>query len=90
MHTYINTYIHTYINTYILIHIHTYTHTYRHTHTHTCTKRYFSQKTAVMNTNTVQVEREISNVCPQVFCCGPGFWNIQYNSLLNLEFRKRT
>jgi len=21
---------------------------------------------------------------------GPGFWNIQYNSLLNLEFGKRT
>ena len=28
--------------------------------------------------------------CPQGSCCGPGFWNIQYNSLLNLEFGKRT
>ena len=27
---------------------------------------------------------------PQGSCCGPDFWNIQYNSLLNLEFGKRT
>ena len=27
---------------------------------------------------------------PQGSCCGPGFWNIQYNSLLNLDFTKRT
>jgi hypothetical protein len=23
-------------------------------------------------------------------CCGPGYWNIQYNSLLNLNFAKCT
>ena len=23
-------------------------------------------------------------------CCGPGFWNIMYNSLLNLKFNSRT
>jgi len=40
-----------------------------------------------MSTNTVQVEREVSKGCPG---CGPGFWNIQYNSLLNLEFWKKT
>jgi len=28
--------------------------------------------------------------CPQVSCSGPGFWNIQYNFLLNLKFTKRT
>ena len=28
--------------------------------------------------------------CPQGSCCGPGFWNIQYNSLLNLNYGKRT
>jgi hypothetical protein len=27
---------------------------------------------------------------PQGSCCGPDVWNIQYNSLLNLEFGKRT
>ena len=53
------------------------------------TKSYFSQRIAVMSTNTVQVEREVSKGCPQGSCCGPGFLNIQYNSLLNLEFRKQ-
>jgi len=54
------------------------------------TKSYFSQITAVVSTNTVQVEREVSKGCPQRSCCAPGFWNIQYNSLFNLEFRKQT
>jgi hypothetical protein len=27
---------------------------------------------------------------PQGSCCGPGYWNIQYNSLLNLNFAKWT
>ena len=52
------------------------------------TKSYLSQRTAVMSTNTVRVEREVSSGCPQGSCCGPGLWNNQYNSLLNLEFRK--
>jgi hypothetical protein len=52
------------------------------------TRSYFSQRTSVMSTNTVQVEREVRKGCPQGSCCGPGFWNIQYNSLLNLEFMK--
>jgi hypothetical protein len=43
-----------------------------------------------MTTNTLQVEREVSKGCPQGSCCGTGLWNIQYNSLLNLEFRKQT
>jgi hypothetical protein len=43
-----------------------------------------------MSTNTAQVEREVSKGCPQELCYRPGFWNIQYNSLLNLEFKKQT
>jgi hypothetical protein len=54
------------------------------------TRSYFSQRTAVMSLNTVQVEREVIKGCPQGSCCGPGFWNIQYNSILNLEFMKQT
>jgi len=53
------------------------------------TKSYLSQSTAVMSTNTVQVERAPSNVCPQGSCFGKGVWNMQYNSLLNFEFKKR-
>ncbi len=28
--------------------------------------------------------------CPQGSCSGPGFWNRQYNSLLNIKFRERS
>jgi hypothetical protein len=28
--------------------------------------------------------------CPQGSCCWPGYWNIQYNSLLNLTFMDKT
>ena len=53
------------------------------------TKSYLSQGTAVTSTNSVQVKSEVSNVCPQVSCFGKGAWNMQYNSLLNFEFRKQ-
>jgi hypothetical protein len=43
-----------------------------------------------MNTNTIRREREVSKGCPQGSCCGPGFWNIQFNSLLSLDFGKRS
>jgi hypothetical protein len=43
-----------------------------------------------MTRNTLQVVNEVSKGCPQGSCCGPGLWNMQYNSLLNLEFRKQT
>jgi len=36
------------------------------------------------------MQREVSKGRPQGSCCGPGFWNIQYNSLLNLNFTRRT
>jgi hypothetical protein len=53
-------------------------------------KRYFSERTATLSTNSIQNEREVSNGFRQGSCCGPGFWTIHYNSLLNLEFGKRT
>jgi len=43
-----------------------------------------------MSTSTVQVERKVKKGSLQGSCCGPEFWNIQYNSLLNLNFRKQT
>ena len=48
-------------------------------------KGYFSDRIAVMTTNNVRVERRITKGCPQGSCCGPGFWNVLYNSLLNLD-----
>ena len=47
---------------------------------------YFSQRTAVMSTNTVSIEKTVTKGCPQGSCCGPGYWNLLYNSLLQLEF----
>jgi hypothetical protein len=48
-------------------------------------KEYFSQRTAIMTTNNVRVEIRITKGCPQGSCCGPGYWNVLYNSLLNME-----
>jgi hypothetical protein len=47
-------------------------------------KNYFSERSATLCTNIVQIERDVRKICPQGSCCGPGFWNVQYNSLLNL------
>ena len=40
--------------------------------------------------NTYSVERKVSMGCPQGSCRGPGFWNVLYNALLNLEFSSHT
>ena len=36
------------------------------------------------------MEREVNTLRPQGSCCGPGFWNTQYNYFLNLKFTRRT
>ena len=54
------------------------------------TKSYLHQRTAILSTNTIKLERQITKGCPQVSCCSPGLWNIQYNSLLNLNFEEQT
>jgi hypothetical protein len=38
-----------------------------------------------MTTNNVIIKRRLTKGCPQGSCCGPGFWNVLYNSLLNLD-----
>jgi len=54
------------------------------------TKSYFSHRTAILSANNIQIEKKVSRGCPQGSCCGPGYWNIQHNSLLNLPFMERT
>jgi ribonuclease HI len=54
------------------------------------TKSYLNQRTAILSTNNIKLERQITKGCPQGSCCSPGLWNIQYNSLLNLNFAKQT
>jgi hypothetical protein len=53
-------------------------------------KSYFSERTATLSTNSINMEREVSKGCPRGSCCAPGSWNIQFNSLLNFDFGKRT
>ena len=54
------------------------------------TKSYFSDRSAFISTNSVQIETIVNRGCPQGSCCGLDYWNIQYNSLLNLNFGTRT
>ena len=46
---------------------------------------YFSHRIAVMATNNVSIKWRVTKGCPQGSCCGSGFWNVLYNSLLNLD-----
>ena len=43
-------------------------------------KGYFSHR-ASMSTNSVRIKRRVTKGCPQGSCCGPGFWNLLYNSI---------
>ena len=36
------------------------------------------------------MKKEVSKGCPQGTCCGPAFWNIQFNAILNLDYEKQT
>ena len=49
------------------------------------TRSYFSDRLAIWQTNTHRIERKASRGCPQRSCSGPSFWNVLYDSLLNLE-----
>ena len=51
---------------------------------------YFSNRRAKLTINNYTIEKEVQKGCPQGSCCGPGYWNIMYNSLLNLKFSSRT
>jgi len=53
------------------------------------TTSYFNQRTAVLSTNSLRREKAISRGFPRVSCCGPGFWNLQFNSLLQIKFMAR-
>jgi hypothetical protein len=38
----------------------------------------------------MRIETTVNKGSPQGSFCGPGYWNIQYNSLLNLNYAKWT
>ena len=51
---------------------------------------YLSQRKAIMQTSNIRLDTEITRGCPQGSCCGPGPCNLQYNSLLKLNYTHRT
>ena len=53
-------------------------------------KSYFSQRTAILSSNSIRLQKTVSRGCPQGSCSGLGYWNLQYNSLLNLDYRNKT
>jgi len=54
------------------------------------TMSYSTQRTAVLSTNSLRTDKAISRKCPKGSICGPGFWILQFNSLLQLKFMART
>ena len=51
---------------------------------------YFNERKAILQQNDITIVREVTKGCPQGSCCGPGFWNILYNSLLSIEYHKNS
>jgi ribonuclease HI len=49
-------------------------------------RNYFSERTAKLILNNSVTTKKITKGCPQGSCCGPGFWNLNYDSLLRVEF----
>ena len=54
------------------------------------TQNYFKDRRAVLLLNSRKIEKNITKGCPQGSCCGPGYWIILYNSLLNIKFTPHT
>ena len=54
------------------------------------TQDYFKDRRAVMLLNSKKLEKRVTKGCPQGSCCGPGYWIILNNSLLNIKFTHHT
>jgi hypothetical protein len=50
---------------------------------------YFSSRKAKLLINNCKTDKGVQTGWPQESCCGAGFWNVMYNSLLNLQFSSR-
>jgi hypothetical protein len=50
------------------------------------TQDYFRERRAVISINSSKMENNITKGCPQRSCCGPGFWNIHYNTIFILRY----
>jgi hypothetical protein len=57
---------------------------------HKLTQDYFKNRRAIMILNSKKIDKSITKGCPQGSCCGPGYWTILYNSLLNIKYTQNT
>ena len=53
-------------------------------------KSYIIPRFAVLSSKICLYTENSHRKGPQGSCCGPGYWNILYNSLLNIKFTKST
>jgi hypothetical protein len=51
---------------------------------------YFSNRKATLSINNYKMEKEVQKGYSHGSFCAPGYWNIMYNSLLNLQFNSQT
>ena len=51
---------------------------------------YLKERKAFITINSFNMGKNITRGCPQGFCCGPSFWNIQYDPVLNLQYAHHT
>ena len=54
------------------------------------TKNYVIQMFAFILKNSMRIDTTVNKGFPQELCFGPGYGNVQYNTLLNLNFVKWT
>jgi len=53
-------------------------------------RSYYSERVAILHTNTYKVERKVTAGCPEGSCCCTGFWNVLYNDLPNMKYSSHT
>jgi hypothetical protein len=54
------------------------------------TKKYFGDRSAFISTNSARIDTTVTKGCPQGSYSSPGYWNNQFNSILNLNFTQWT
>ena len=51
---------------------------------------YLNERKAFITINSFNMGKNIIRGCPQGSCCGPSFWKIQYDPVLNLQYTHHT
>jgi hypothetical protein len=59
-------------------------------HLYYLAQNYLKRRKAIIAINSYNMGKNITKGCAQEFCCGPIFWNIQYDTVLNIKFTYHT